>query len=136
VGFTRYYGTCFADVPLEVVFAFSNEDTVAVPDARLAQAKNPMNGGVVVADGRLPESIRGVFPVTNRIRETTEEDLRDLHYDGIALVSNYLPAKEGKPAVGRTCLVTIYGCALSVTVRNVGTVPLSECRFHLRGSVF
>jgi len=156
VNFTRYYGTTSADVPLELTFAFSNEERVLVPSGVLVSGTHPMTGKTVMVDSRLPGDVCGAFPVdpldpepsawptrkveglewpVRGIRDATDEDLPHLNYDGIALVSQYRPAAEGKPAVGDKTLVTIYGSALKVTVKNTGD-RAGSVRVFVRGSVF
>jgi hypothetical protein len=141
VNFTRYFGTTYSDQPLEISFAFSNEEVAVVPIANQVEAENPMTRELVVADDRLPADIRGAFPVVNGLREATDEDLPDLNYDGLALINLYKPGEVvdlvvKKPPSGEKGLVTIYGSALRIVVRNVGDKALGACRVFVRGSVF
>lgn len=128
--FTRFYSTLHADQPVKVTYAFSNEDRVLVP------RPDPPNPSPA-HDKRLPEKIRKYYPIDVRgRREITDEDLPGLNYDGVAMVQNYKPASEGKPAVGDKALVTIYGRWLRVVVANMGEKPVGQLRFYLRASVF
>jgi len=136
VNFTRYLGTTYSDQPLEISFAFGNEEVVLVPLGHLVEAENPMTHETILADDRLPADIRGAFPVVNGLREATDEDLPSLNYDGVALVINYQPGKEGKPAIGDKGTITIYGSVLRITVKNVGSAATSSVRHYTRASVF
>ena len=137
--FTRFYGTVFADVPLDLTFSFSNEERVVVPQPRQADnvALAKFHADAPRLDERLPKDVREFYLVDERgTREVTDEDLADLNYDGIALVSKYEPAAAGKPAVGDKFLVTIYGRFLRVRIDNRGTVAAKNMRVFVRASVF
>jgi len=141
VNFTRYYGTTYSDQPLEITFAFSNEEVAVVPVANQVQVASPMTHEIVAADDRLPKNIRGAFPVVGGLREVTDEDLPELNYDGVALVNMYRPGEvidlvTLKPPTGDKGLITIYGSALRIVVKNTGEKALGACRVFVRGSVF
>lgn len=141
VNFTRYFGTTYSDQPIEIVFAFSNEEVVLVPAGNRIDMINPMSKASVTADDRLPEEIRGVFPVVKGLRDATDEDLAGLNYDGIAQSTKYQPGQVNelvvtKAPIGDKQLVTIYGSALQVAVRNIGDKAIEQLRVFVRGSVF
>jgi hypothetical protein len=138
--FTRFLGSVACDQPLEVTFAFSNEERVPVT-AWTAVGGNPAvlieQGGRYrqdqrpVLDSKLPADIREYYPADQLgLREITDEDLPDLHYDAVAQVMKYQPGGDGK------YLVTIYGAWLRVQVTNKGDGAPTFLRLFCRGSVF
>jgi hypothetical protein len=62
--------------------------------------------------------------------------LPGLNYDAVSAVVNYVPAREGKPAVGDHPFVTISGTFLRVCVTNKGTEKVAQLRVFCKGSVF
>jgi hypothetical protein len=89
--------------------------------------------GSIVADQRLEATFAfsndEVAPDGHWVND---DNLKDLHYDAMALRKEYDPKKPD--AAGY--LVTIYGRWLRVTVKNLGDAPTEFLRVYVRGSVF